>query len=217
MGFALAALPLMAALGGGGAALAGGATLGSTLGIAGMASSALGGLTSAVGSYESGQATKAQDEYQAEVAAQNQKLAAQNAQMATAAGEAQAEQAGLKQRADLGQIRAAEAASGIDVNSGSAADVQASQSERDMLNALVIRSNAERTAYGYQTQALADSGQAQLYKAAGQQAPIAGGISAAGSLLSGAAGVANQYSSWQRLQPSTTDTTPSPTPTFFGH
>ena len=185
-----------AAAAGGGAAAAGGL---SALGYAGLAASAAGALTSAAGSYESGQSAKAQAEYQSQIAAQNQVLANQNATQAIAAGEATAEQAAIKQRADTGQIRAAEGASGVDVNSGSALDVQSSQSERDMLDQLIVRSNAERTAYGYKTQGLQFGGQAALEKAAAEQAPVAGDIGAVGSIFSGASGVANQDASWQRL------------------
>ena len=194
MGFIASAIPAAAGIA---AAPATGGL--STLAELGMGAAALGGITSAVGSYESGQSAKAQAEYQSQVAAQNQVLANQNATQAIAAGEATAEQAAIKQRADTGQIRAAEGASGVDVNSGSALDVQSSQSERDMLDQLIVRSNAERTAYGYKTQGLQFGGQAALEKAAAEQAPVAGDIGAVGSIFSGASGVANQYASWQRL------------------
>ncbi len=197
MGFLAAALPAIGTIASLAAAPATGGL--STIAEIGMGASALGGITGAIGSYESGQAGKAQAEYQAEVAAQNQKLAQQSAQMASASGEAQAEQAGLKSRANLGAIRAAEGASGIDVNSGSAEDVQSSARGLGMLDQLTIRSNAAKTAYGYETQGLAYGGQQQLEKAVAQQAPIAGAFGAAGSLLSGAAGVSNQYATWQRL------------------
>jgi hypothetical protein len=183
------------------AASAAGSGIGATsiLADVGMAASALGGVTGAIGAERSAAATGAMASYQAQVAAQNATLASQNAALAGAAGEAQVEQAGLKTKGQVGAIKAAQAASNIDVNTGSALDVRSSAAELGELNALTIRSNAAKTAYGYQTQQLQFTGQQQAYEAEAAQAPTTGALGAAASLLSGAAGVSSQYAQWQRV------------------
>ena len=85
----------------------------------------IGALTSAGGALFTGSSTAAADAYQAAVAANNAKLAQQQSKLDIQAGEIQAVNQGLKTRATVGQEKAAQGASGIDVNSGSAVDVRA--------------------------------------------------------------------------------------------
>lgn len=125
----------------------------------------------AAGDYESGQATAEAMNYKAQVAQAN-------ARFATQEGEEKATNQGLKARAQIGSIKAAQAANNVDVNSGSAADVRTSAESLEMLDSLNIRSNAARAAYGYQTQSTLDEYQAK-------QAKTAGGIGMVGDLLSG--------------------------------
>lgn len=188
MGFLAAALPLIAA----------DADAASTIATVGAAASLVGGAVSALGSVETASAQEKAAQYQAQVAANNQKLATQNAAQAEAAGSTAVEQQGLKTKAEVGAIKAAQAASNIDVNQGSAVDVRSSAAELGELDALTIRSNAEKQAYGYQTQAQSFAGQEALAKSQAAQAPIAGAIGAFGSILSGASGAAGQYLNWQR-------------------
>jgi hypothetical protein len=171
--------------------------LASTLSTVGAVAGAAGGLVSAIGAISSSEATGKAAEYQAQVAANNEQLAKTNAQMAGASGEQQVEAQGLKTRATVGAIKAAQAASNIDVNTGSAVDVQSSAAELGELDALTIRANAQKQVYGYETQGLSFQGQQGLASAEAAQAPVAGAIGAAGSLLSGASSVANQYARWQ--------------------
>jgi hypothetical protein len=159
----------------------------------------LGGLTGAFGAIQSASAQQKSAEYQAQVAANNQQIAKSDANLAEAAGETAVEQSAQKTRANVGAIKASQAASNIDVNSGSAVDVRSSASELGELDALTLRGNAEKQAYGYEISASGFQGQQTLAQSEAAQAPIAGAISAGGSLLSGAAGVSNQYTSWQRV------------------
>jgi len=117
----------------------------------------------------------------------------QNADYATAVGDQQADIQGLKNRDLLGTQKATQAASGIDVNMGSAVDVRSSTSKLGMLDALTIRSNAARQAYGHELEAANETAQSKLYRAKAKSATWSGIISAGGSLLSGAAGYANAY------------------------
>jgi hypothetical protein len=90
--------------------------------------------------------------YQAQVATNNATIAKQNANYSASAASAQIERAGLKARAQLGSVRAGLAASGVDVNSGSAADTQISEREIGQLDTATVANNAALKVYGYQMQ-----------------------------------------------------------------
>lgn len=153
---------------------------GSISSIAGLAGSAL----SAVGSVRQGQQQANAANFNAAVAANNAQLATQNA---TTAGQVGAEETAITQqktRAEVGAIKAAQAANGIDINSGSAVDVRSSASELGELNAITIRGNAARTAYGYQTQARSDEANANLLRQEANYDTEAGDTKAATTLLS---------------------------------
>ena len=189
-----------------------GASFASTLATVGTVASLASGAIGAIGASNTAKATSQSAAYQAQVAANNQAIAQNQANQATAAGESAVEQQGLKTRAEVGAIMAGQAASNIDVTSGSAVDVRSSAAALGELDALTIRSNAARQSYGYQTNATSFGAQAGLEQNIARQAPIAGEISATGSLLSGATGAANQYLNWQRVAGSGVGPT---TATFF--
>ena len=161
--------------------------------ITSLALTAAGAATSAYGAYSGGQAQKNMYNYQAGVAGLNQKIAEQNADFERAQGEVQATEYGMKARYQQGQIRADQGASGLDVNSGSAAQVQAGQHLVSQMDLNQIRFNAARRAFGYETQAAQDTAQGQVYQMAGTNAATAGDISATASILSGAGSVANKW------------------------
>jgi hypothetical protein len=153
-----------------------------------------GGIVKGAGAIQQAKATDQADKYNSAVARENAQLATQNADWTAAEGEQQVGMAGLEGQQKSGQIKSAQAANGVDVNSGSALGVQQSQSEMNMLNQMNIRSNAARAAYGYQVQSTQDIGQAQLDTAAGKAALQAGDTAALGDILSGGAS-AGQYMS----------------------
>lgn len=157
-----------------------------TLADLGLAATLVSSVVGGVGAIASGNASKAAADYNASIASTNATIAKQNASFAGAAGEAQVEQQSQKTRAAVGGIKAAQAANGLDVNSGSTVDVRSSASELGELSALNIRSNATRTAYGYQNQAVSDQSQAQIDKFQGEQEQLAGEVGGATSLLGGA-------------------------------
>jgi hypothetical protein len=143
-----------------------------------------GAAISAVGSIEQGQAQSNAANYQSQVAANNAKIAQQNAAYSLAAGQVQATDQGLKNRAQGGRIVASQAANNVDVNSGSAVAVQQSQRETGMENVQQTLQNANLQAYGYRTGAISDTAQSQLYGLEANQAPIGADLGAAGGLLS---------------------------------
>lgn len=163
------------------------------IGAAGMGATAGGSLLSAGGSIASGFANKSMYDYQASIAQLNQQIDLQNAEFSRQTGEQQALQSGMKSAQQLGQIKVAQAASGFDVRSGSNAQVQASQKQIAMMDQNQIRSNAAKTAYGFQEQATMAGAQADVYKAAGSNAMTAGIIGAGSSILGGAASVSNEW------------------------
>jgi len=140
----------------------------------------------ALGSIQQGKAAAASAKYNAQVQQNNAEIARRNAQMAIEKGNAAASAEQQKTRANVGAIKAAQAASGVDVGSESAVDVRSSAAELGMLNTISIRSNAAREAYGYQTRELDALSQSQLDTAQGKSAKQAGYMDAGGTILGGA-------------------------------
>ena len=153
----------------------------------------IGAGVSAFGSIESSDAASASASYQSQVAANNATIAGENAQYAKAAGEAQVTQSELKTAATIGAIKTNQAASGLDVNSGSNEDVQSSAKELGELDALTIRNSAAKQAYGYQVQSTSFTQQSQLSSAQSQQDLTAGMFGAGSSILGGASSATNNY------------------------
>lgn len=152
----------------------------------------------ALGSIAQGNAAAKSANYNAAIASNNAQIATNNATLAAQQGAANAGIEQQKTRATVGAIKAAQAANGVDVNKGSAVDVRSSAAELGELNAITIRSNAARSAYGYQTQAASDQAQAQLDRQQGKYAKQAGYVKAGTSILGDAAmaGGAGNFDSW---------------------
>jgi hypothetical protein len=169
--------------------------------IGSMAATAAGGGIKAFGSYEGGQATQAQMAYQAQVAANNAIIAKQNAQLDIQAGEAAANDRGMKTRAQIGSAVAQTAAGGVATHVGSAAQTEGGLRGLGMLDSLRIRSNASRQAYADEVQANNFTAQGQLDTMEGKQAAEGGDLGAIGSLLSSAGTVGSQYTQYQKNFP----------------
>jgi hypothetical protein len=172
---------------------------------AALVAGGLGAATTAVGTVEGGQATANAANYSAAVANNNAIIANQNAEYAIAAGQQKAATESLKNAATMGKIKTGQAASGIDVNTGSAAKVQESAREVGNFNTANVLNNAELTAYGYRSQATSFTAQAQLDTLEAEQAPIGADLSAVGTGLSGISAVggkfAQQYAQAAQLSP----------------
>lgn len=159
---------------------------------------ALGTLSSAAGEKQQAEAEQQTANYQAQVSANNAIIANQNAEMESAAGSAQAENKGLEDTEQIAEIRAAQGAGNVDVNTGSNSLVQKSQRQVANLDVNTIRSIAAQKAYGFQVQAEQASEQGQIYTAEAKEAPIAGDIAAGGTLLGGAGSLAGKWATWQQ-------------------
>jgi hypothetical protein len=119
--------------------------------------------------------------YQAQVATNNAIIAGYNASEAEQGGQTQAFVTGQQAAATGGHIKAAQAANGIDVNTGSAVKVQQGARQAGVLNQETVLSNAELQAYGYRTQQTAYTETAGLETMEANEAPIAAGLATAGA------------------------------------
>ena len=169
---------------------------------------AVGAGVSALGTIESGLSQSAAAHYQAQVAANNAIIASRNAAYSAAAGETQAAESSMKNAAVVGRIKAAQGANQIDVNSGSAVDVQRSQREAGELSAETVQNNALLQAYGYRTQATSFQGQSQLESAEAAQAPIGAAIGAAGTLLGNASAIGYKWNAFNNAGNLSEDSSP---------
>lgn len=154
---------------------------------------------SAVSTISQGIATRNAANYQAAVAANNATIAEQNAVRAEQAGYAAAENESRKGASQFAKVRAAQAASGIDVNTGSAVDVQAGERETNQLNTETVFQNDLMKAYGYRVNKENFQAEQGLEQAKADQAVPASVLSATGSLLSNASGLGGKWggnSSW---------------------
>lgn len=156
---------------------------------------------SVYGQVKAGRAAKKAGELQQDAANSEAALtdynagtAAVQATDATQRGELDEQRFRMGVRGMVGQQRAAAAANNIDVNFGSARDVQADATELGEYDALTIRTNAAREAWGFNVQAEDLHQRAAIVrkegvnaKAAGKSAATSAYIGAAGTVLGGTA------------------------------
>lgn len=156
----------------------------------GLALSAASTGASAIGSSKGAQASNANFAYQAQVARNNAQIAKEKGEYALEAGTVAAGNQSMKNAAVGGKIKAAQAANNVDVNTGSAVDVQTSQRETGNLDAETVLNNAKLKDWGFRVEASNDEAQAKLDEMGGSQASQAGTLGAEGSILGGASSLA---------------------------
>jgi hypothetical protein len=169
----------------------------------------VGSAVAAGGAAEAGQSQSEASAYQAQVAANNATIAQTNAREDIQAGETAATNQGLKTKAVVGAETANLGASGVVTTSGSAAKVTTASKELGYLDALTLRSNAAKQAYGQEVQATSDTAQSRLDTMQSGQASEAGTIGATGTLLSGVSTVGAKFAG---LQNSSSPGAPTSTP-----
>lgn len=148
---------------------------------------------SAAGAISGGIAAKNTANYQAAIANNNSIIAQQNATEAEQAGNVAAENQGRKAAARSGTLKVAQAANGVDVNTGSAVDVQASERETNYLDTETVLNNADLKAYGYRTQSANFQADEALDEATASNALPAAALKASGSLLSSASSIGGKW------------------------
>lgn len=139
---------------------------------------------SAAGAIGGGIASANAAGYQGQVAANNAIIARQNAAYSASAASSQTQQAGMKARAQGANVRTGLAANGLDVNSGSPAEVQVGQREIGSLDTATVAARGAEQVYGYQAQATGYDAQSKLDQSE-QGWDIAGGVLKAGGDLLG--------------------------------
>ena len=141
--------------------------------------SAIGAITNA---FSQASALRAQGDYQQTLADTNAKIANLQAKETLETGDIMASRKNLQTQQQVGAIRAQQGASGVDVASGSAAAVRAGAQGVGAIDELTIRNNAQRQAWGYQTEAEMDTFKGQFAqltaKAGATQSLMSGGLEA---------------------------------------
>lgn len=122
----------------------------------------------------------------AEANLQNAAFADAAANDAIKRGEFESDQSRIDTRGMIGAQRAGFAANGVDVNSGSAADIQDDTAALGELDALTIKNNAAREAWGYRKQS-------QQYQQTARNAQRSARSSMFGSLLTAGSQGARAY------------------------
>lgn len=148
---------------------------------------------SAFGQYKQGQAQQEAGVAAAKASESEAELADFNADVATRQagdtldrGNQQADQFRTQVRGAIGTQRTVQAASGVDVSSGSAVDVQADAAYVGKLDEMTLRANATRAAWGYTVNALNYRQQALIDRQKGAAQITAGDASATAGLIAGA-------------------------------
>lgn len=160
-------------------------------GAAGTGLDATGQLLQGVGGFQ-------QAAYAAQVAVNNAKIARANAGAAIGAGNYEGAVSKLRTGETISAERVGQAASGVDVNIGSAKLVRESTATLGAMDAAMIHYNAARQAYGENVQASADEAQSKLDRMAGAGA-LEGSLFKVGStLLGGASSIGSKYAQYQQ-------------------
>jgi hypothetical protein len=123
---------------------------------------------SAFGELAGGQSKRNQADYTASVYDANASIARMQVQDTLERGRLLETQSRFAARKTIGAQRAALAAQGVDVNADSALDVQADTAGLGELDALTIRNNAVREAWGYQVESYNYGLRASVTRAAGE-------------------------------------------------
>lgn len=153
------------------------------MGAAVLALTAVNAATDIYTSYTKSQAQKQQGQYEQQMDNASARIADLNAEDATERGNVNADRVAAKGVQVQGDQVAGLSGQGVDVNSGSPADLESDTGRLSTMDAMTVRNNAWREAWGYKTTAIDDRSQGQL-------ARIGAGNAARNTLISGGLDVA---------------------------
>lgn len=187
---------------------------GFTLGALALTMAAVGTGVTAVSQYKQGKAAEAAGTKQRAASDSQAALADFNASVADLQSKDAIERGAQEEsrfrtqvRGAIGQQRAGIAASNIDVGFGSAVDVQADAAYLGELDALTIRTNAAREAWGYKVQATDLRKRGEIARkegvyleAAGKQAGSAAKLGIVGTLAGGGASLLQMRYGFQQAR-----------------
>lgn len=148
---------------------------------------------SAFGAIQQGQAAKDQANYQAQVAENNAILAQRAADDERAIGREEERRQRIITEQQIGEARAMFAGQGVLVDEGTALDLTSDIAEIGELDALTIRSNAERRAMALEAEGANFQGEASLARARGRNLETASFINFGSTLLTGGGRVADKW------------------------
>jgi hypothetical protein len=157
-----------------------------------------GAVMSGVGQIKAGNAAARAAESQAQQLEFNAGVADLQAQDATQRGLEEEQRFRTQVRGLVGSQRSALAAQGIDVGSGSAADVQADTAYLGELDARKIRANAQREAWGYEVEAADLRMGADVARKGGQAAKSASRWGVANTVLGTGSSLLMSRYGWDR-------------------
>lgn len=171
--------------------------------VAAVASSAIAGY----GQYQAGQAAKQAGDYNAAIARNNQIIAERQAEDAIKRGDIAADEQRRKTARLVGTQRAAFGSSGLAIDSATSLDILGDTAAFGELDALTIKSNAAREAYGYQVQGMNYAAEEAMSRVRGKNAAAAGIINASSTLIGGVGSGANMWAQYNRPGPTTAQAT----------
>lgn len=164
-----------------------------TMGSIAIGTSLLSGGIGATGAAFSGGASADAFNFKAGIAKLNADINKQNAAWAISSGAIKASNYGLKAGQEIAETKVVQAASGLDVNSGSKEAVRDTQSAVAKFDQNQIRSDAAHTAYGYETKAAGDLMEAELDRTSASNAQKAGKLGILSSIIGTASSVASKW------------------------
>lgn len=167
--------------------------MGAALPIIAVAATVIGTATTAIGQVQAANASAAQGRYQAAVDRNNAITAQRLADDARARGEVDARTRRTQLAQVEGRQRASLAANGVLIDEGSALDIVSDTAALAELDALTIRSNAEREALGFETQGVNFQSSAALAEIRADQATSSIPLTVGSTLLTGAGSVAGKW------------------------
>lgn len=163
-----------------------------------LVSTIVGGGAAVYSTYQSGQAAKAQAQYQAAVARNNEIMAKRLAEDARLRGDEEARKARKRAEQLAARQRAALAANGVAVDEGSAIDLLGDTIQLGEAEAQTLRSNAEREALGYIMRAQGFAADSALADMTASQAGSATGIGVASTIINTAGSVASNWYEYKK-------------------
>ncbi|MHB0785574.1 virion core protein, T7 gp14 family [Bradyrhizobium sp. 5.13L] len=134
---------------------------------------------------QAGQAAAASGQYSAAVSEMNATLADRRAKDAIERGQIAEQRKRQEVAAIVGKQRAAMSANGVDLTFGSPLDTLIDTATMGEIDALTIRTNANREAYDYRVQAANGRANATLQRSQADSAEMGGYLKAAGTILGG--------------------------------
>lgn len=146
-------------------------------------------LSSVAGAYANAQAYKSQGNFQNQIYKFNSQVAKVQAEDALKRGEESVTNLNKSVKKLVGSQRASLAAQGISLESGTPLELQQDTAYMGALDAITIRNNAYREAWGYKSQAISSALQGEFASLAGQNnyqnTLLTGGLQGIGYLLQG--------------------------------